>query len=717
MKLRVFASCVLAASSVGVVAAQQVALMPLPKSAQRANGMLVITPAHGESSFSYGFGQTHDERLQAAVRRMVEQLDRTCGGEVRKSALSSQPAAGQATLEIDVAAPGEKIQGIDENESYTLDVTPTGAKLTAPTDVGAMHGMETLLQLATDENGACVLPAFTIEDAPRFPWRGLMVDVVRHFETIPEIERTLDGMEAAKLNVFHWHLSDDQGFRAQSLKFPKLTELASDGQFYTQDQMREVVAYARARGIRVVPEFDMPGHTSSWILAYPKLGSGATPLKALPIVYGTPEAELDPTRESTYKFVDALVGEMSKIFPDQYFHIGGDEVQGKDWQTNPRIQEFMRKHGFQTKQQLQAYFNTRLLKILTKHHKRMIGWDEILQPTLPKDIVIESWRGSESLAAGAKEGYQGILAAPYYMDGQKSSGQMFLADPIPADTTLDASQQKLILGGEATMWAEQIDGETIDSRIWPRTMAVAERFWSPQSDRDVPFMYQRLRKVSLELEDLGLTHISGPETLRRNLADERDPKALDLLASVLTPYTFGQRYHGQRTNGYTSLDRLVDAVVPDPPSRQEIAGDVDSIVGKMKLPPPAPGGPNTDGNVPQGFPPPRKQAMVNLRKRFLDWQREVPEMIALSTKTPRLNDIEPLAVQLGQLGAVGLQALAFLDAHTPAPADWTSQAQATVDKAEKGAALVHFTFLPSLQKLIEAASMQTAQESSSPGTE
>ena len=168
-------------------------------------------------------------------------------------------------------------------------------------------GSRPCLQLATTEQGACVLPAVTIGDVPRFRWRGFMLDVSRHFEPVGAVERTLDGMAAAKLNVFHWHLSDDQSFRAESKKFPKLTEVASEGEYYTQDQLREVVAYARARGIRVVPEFDMPGHGSSWILAYPELAPAA-PIKTLPVVYGMPTAVLDPTRKSTYKFIDTLVG-------------------------------------------------------------------------------------------------------------------------------------------------------------------------------------------------------------------------------------------------------------------------------------------------------------------------------------------------------------------------------------------------------------------------
>ena len=703
MKLPLFASIVLGCAVTAAAGAQQIALMPMPASVQRADGVLTITPAHGESSFTLAYSALHDARLEAATMRMVEQLDRTCGGEVRRSVLTGQTGPS-AILQIAVAGPGEPVQGIDEDESYSLNITPEAAKLSAATDVGAMHGMQTLLQLAINTNGACVLPAITIDDAPRFRWRGLMIDTSRHFEPVDVIKRNLDGMAVAKLNVFHWHLSDDQGFRAESKKFPKLTEIGSGGLFYTQDQMRDVVAYARARGIRVVPEFDMPGHTSSWILAYPDLGSGED-IKALPIVYGTPQAELDPSRESTYKFIDAFVGEMSAIFPDAYFHIGGDETAGKGWMANPKIRAFMQKKGFAGPPELQAYFNQRLLPILKKHGKRMIGWDEILNPALPKDIVIQSWRGEASLAEGAKQGYEGILSAPYYLDGEKTSAQMFLDDPVPADTTLTPDQQKLILGGEVCMWAEQLDAETIDSRIWPRTIAVAERFWSPQSDRDVSYMYQRLRPVSLELEDAGITHISGPEKLRRKLADNLHPEALDLLASVTEPFAFGDRYDNQHTNGYTSLDRLVDAVVADPPSRQEIAGDVAAIAGKVALPPDEKG-PNRSGDVPAGFVPAKGEAMADLRRQFLAWQREAPQMLELATRTPRLNDIAPLALQLSELGAVGMQALGYLDAHLAPPATWTAQANTVVDRAEKGTALVHFTFLTSLRKLVLAASQQ-----------
>jgi hexosaminidase len=654
--------------------ATKLKLMPLPRSVEIGQGELKL-----DEHFHAGFSGTHDARLDAALDRFLLRLDRQCGGIRRAQHDSKDPL----TLTLSVAGPGGAVQGLDEDESYKLAVTSAGVTLTAATDVGAMHGLETYLQLVTTQNGACSLPAVAIDDAPRFAWRGFQLDVVRHFEPISVIERTLDGMAVAKLNVFHWHLSDDQGFRAESKKFPKLTEVASNGQFYKQDEMRHIVDYARARGIRVMPEFDVPGHSASWVMAYPELGDGRT-VKRVPQVYqeyATNQGELDPTKESTYKFLDAFIGEMSGIFPDAYFHIGGDEVDGTGWKSNPAIQAFMQKKGFKTKDELQAYFNQRMLPILKKHGKKMIGWDEILNPALPKDIMVQSWRGEESLSAGAVQGYTGILSAPYYLDGQKTSAEMYLADPIPADTKLTPDQQKLIFGGEICMWAEQINQDTVDSRIWPRSMAVAERFWSPQSDRDVEDMYRRLRAVSLELEDVGLTHISGPQKLRRSIAGSTHTEALDVLASVTEPVSFGEREDTQHTDALTTLNRLVDAVVADPPARQEIAAEVDAVItGK--------GG---------------KAAAMKLRARFLQWQQAAPELLALTQKSAQLSDAAPRVQQLAALASVGLESLAYLDAHAAPPAGWLDKQKAVLKDAGQPVAYVRFVCLESLEKLAEAA--------------
>jgi hexosaminidase len=697
-------SALTATAQVAPIVQSRLALMPLPSSITYGEGALTVTPAGGGgSTFTYRYDHTHDARLEDAVKRALLQLGRVCGGDVLRSTVD-HPASANPSLTINVARPSEPVQTVNEDESYQLSVTAQGATLMAATDSGAMHGLETILQLATNEHGACVLPAVAISDTPRFRWRGFMLDVSRHFAPVPAIERTLDGMAAAKLNVFHWHLSDDQGFRAESKNFPKLTGLGSDGQFYTQDEMREVVAYARERGIRVVPEFDMPGHGTSWILAYPELSPEAH-ITQLPVVYGTPTAVLDPTRESTYKFINTLVEEMGRIFPDEYFHIGGDEVQGQAWLSNPQVAEFMKKKGFTTSAELQAYFNQRLEVILKKHEKKMIGWDEILNPALQKTIVIQSWQGEASLADGARQGYQGILSAPYYLDGQKTSAQMFLADPIPSDTTLTADQQKLILGGEVCMWAEQLNPETVDSRIWPRTMAVAERFWSPQGDRDVSDMYRRLWINSLKLEDVGLTHISAPEVMRRNLLLERHPEALDVLASVLEPVSFHERYEAQHTNGLTTLDRLVDAVVADPPSRQQIAGDVAALVGDVPVPPlPDPKlQPDVSGDVPSGMTPSPEVALGRLRQLFLSWQATEPQLLEDVRETPRLSDAAIRAEQLGELAQVGLSALTYLQTHTAPPAGWQAQQMRILDGAEQPSALVRFTFLHSMRRLVFAA--------------
>ncbi|HEY3626199.1 MAG TPA: family 20 glycosylhydrolase [Terracidiphilus sp.] len=658
-------------------------LLPLPRSISKGTGSLDLG-AH----FDAGFTGAHDARLDAALDRFLYRLDRQCG-EIRRSQYTSRDATS-FVLTLRVAGPGGAVQGVDEDESYQLQVTPSQATLSAATDVGAMHGMETFLQLVRLQNGTCSVPEIGLDDAPRFRWRGFMIDVSRHFEPVAEIERTLDGMAVSKLNVFHWHLSDDQGFRAESKKFPRFTEVASSGQFYTQEQMRDVVAYARARGIRVVPEFDMPGHTSSWILAYPEYGAGED-IKELPKVFGIPRAELDPSNEKTYKFIDAFVGEMAEIFPDEYFHIGGDETKGQGWLENPRIAEFMRKKGFKTPAELQAYFNQRLLPILTKHHKKMVGWDEILNPALPKDIMIQSWRGDASLADGATKGYKGILSAPYYLDAQKTAEMMYLADPIPADTQLTPEQQQLILGGEVCMWAEQLNPETVDSRVWPRTLAIAERFWSTQSVRDVPEMYRRLRVVSLELEDVGLTHISGPQKLRRNLMGALDPEPLDVMASVVEPVSFHERYQGQKTDGLTALDRLVDAVVADPPSRQAIAREIDAVV---------------EAKEPAG----RAAADMALRRRFTQWEQAAPLLEAWAHRSVRLSDVEARAQQLGNLARVGLEALAYIDVHAQPAAGWQEGQMVVIADAEKPSGLVRFVFLPDMRKLVEAAAKTGAGE-------
>ncbi len=535
-------------------------LMPQPLSLTRGSGELALT-----SQFRVRVEPIHSDRLDRAIARSMIRIREKTG-----LPLSTKPGEGDAgsLLELHVAGEGEAVQGLDEDESYSLEVSSSGVRIDAHTVAGAMHGLQTMLQLMQPGGSGYVLPLVSIKDAPRFRWRGLMIDCGRHFEPVSVLERTLDGMAAVKMNVFHWHLTEDQGFRMQSRRFPALTDKGSDGLFYTQEQAREVVRYARDRGIRVVPEFEMPGHSTAWLVAYPKLASGKPPA-GIRREFGISEYALDPTREETYAFIAGFLAEMAEIFPDPYMHIGGDETQSPDWKSNPRIREFMRAHELKDSDALQAYFNQRILKILAGLHKRMVGWDEILNPALPKDVVVQSWRGEESLIKGAKQGYQGVLSAPYYLDAMHSAGQHYLADPLPSNADLTPEQRKLILGGEVCMWAEQLNERTIDSRVWPRTAAIAERFWSPEQMRDVDDMYRRLDPISVELEGVGLRHFSQEGVGLRELAGTENIDALRIFASVLEPVSFSDRYHEQKTSQLTALDRFVDAVRPDPPSGRE----------------------------------------------------------------------------------------------------------------------------------------------------
>ncbi len=357
-----------------------------------------VSPSPGylvvDTSFAVGLDSHADVRLRKTVAMFLNDLRRHTGMLPLDFSITTPE---KAQIAIHCERPSKEMPELGEDESYTLEVTPSGAELSAPTTLGVMRGLQTFLQLIETTPQGFALPTVWIEDKPRFPWRGLMIDSGRHFIPVDVIKRNLDAMAAVKLNVLHWHLSENQGFRVESKLFPKLQGMGSDGLFYSQDQVRGIIAYARDRGIRVVPEFDMPGHSTAWFVGYPELASAPGPY-SVERKWGVFDPAMDPTRAGTYKFLDAFIGEMAALFPDQFFHIGGDEVNGKQWNANPEIQHFIRAHGLKDNAGLQAYFNTRVQKLVAKHGKTMEGWDEILRPDLPKSIVIQSWRGQKSTA-------------------------------------------------------------------------------------------------------------------------------------------------------------------------------------------------------------------------------------------------------------------------------------------------------------------------------
>src|SRR5579872_1558831 len=446
MKILTLCSGVLLCALLSGAARADWNLMPLPSQITAGQGKLKV-----DQSFRVALTGYREPRLERAASRLVSHIERLTGIPI-SAELAPNPS--QATLEIATTNASLPVQKLDEDESYRLEVTPTHARITAPNPLGAMHGMETFLQLIAAGTDSFSAPTVDINDRPRFGWRGTMLDVSRHWMPVSVVHRTLDAMAAVKLNVFHWHLSDDQGFRVESRVFPKLNEFGSDGHFYTQQQVHEIIEYARDRGIRVVPEFDMPGHATAWFVAYPELASGPGPY-SIERKWGIFDPAIDPTREEPYQFLDGLIAEVTSLFPDDYFHIGGDEVNGNQWKANPRIRDFMSTHNMKTTEELQASFSRRVIPMVTKYGKKVIGWDEILSPDLPAGTVIQSWRGQKSLAEASRLGFAGILSAPYYLDLMHSAADHYAGDPLEKESAALTDEQKArILGGESCMWVE-----------------------------------------------------------------------------------------------------------------------------------------------------------------------------------------------------------------------------------------------------------------------
>ena len=654
-------------------------LMPMPASVQMKIGQLVIDP-----SFTIGITGHSDALLQHAVEIFLDNLRRQTGIPPLDMKIVD---AAQAKLIIHCEGPSKPVQEFGEDESYSLEISSTGAKLDAATTLGIMRGLQTFLQMVQTTSDGFAVPAIAIRDQPRFSWRGLMIDVSRHFIPLDVLKRNLDGMAAVKLNVFHWHLSDDQGFRVESQKFPKLQELGSDGLYYTQAEVRDLIAYAHDRGIRVVPEFDMPGHSTAWFVGYPELASAPGPYQ-IERKWGVFDPAMDPTQERTYKFLDTFIGEMARLFPDRYFHIGGDEVNGKQWDANPNIQAFMRAHGMKNNQDLQAYFNTRVQKIVSKHGKTMVGWDEILRPDLPKDIVVQSWRGQYSLAAAAKLGYRGLLSFGYYVDLNWPASRHYAVDPISAPANLSPEEKQRILGGEACMWSEYVSPENIDSRLWPRTAAIAERLWSRQDLTDVHSMYQRLRSVSQRLDWLGLTHNSNYEPMLRRIAGSNDISALRTLTDVLEPvkdYT-REEIAAVEATSLAPLNRVVDAARPESETARHFSELVNALIAGQ-----------ADANA--------KQEIAMWLSRWRDNQANLQ---SLESQSFLLKEIVPLSQDLSAVAVTGLQALDYVNRGERAPDSWTAEQFALLQEAEKPKAQLLLMVAPAVRELVEASSGQKA---------
>jgi hexosaminidase len=665
--------------------------MPVPAKLQAGNGQWVVqqgftiylggdpscTGSRRRSSvmgLTVSISEGGDPRLGAATLRFVDHLSRATGIPLRY-----QPGdEDKATIAIRCEHSGDKVQKLGEDESYVLDVTESGAKLSAPTTLGVIHGLQTLLQLVGPTQQGFAAPAVHIEDAPRFPWRGLLLDACRHWMPVGVVKRTLDGMEAVKMNVLHFHLSEYQGFRVESKKFPKLQEMGSNGFYYTQDEIKDVISYARDRGIRVVPEFDMPGHSTSWFVGYPELAAAPGPYQ-IEKRWGVFDPAMDPTKESTYKFLDKFIGEMAELFPDDFFHLGGDEVNGKQWDANPEIQKFKKLHNLKTNGDLQAYFNQHVVKIIEKYKKTPVGWDEVLHPDLPKDVVVQSWRGPESEAKAVQAGHRALLSHGYYLDLAESAESHYLVDPLSGDAAnLSPEQQKMILGGEACMWSEMVTPENVDSRLWPRNAAIAERLWSPADVRDVNSMYQRLEVMSDRLDTLGLTHHSALRMMQERLAPD-NLQSVRTLADTVEPAKGYHRGSREKYNTDAALNGFPDSIPPESIPARNFAQLVERVLSGSSSP----------------------EDLTAAHDLMDAWSLNHQKLAPALQNLP-LSEDSQVSQDLSTASSIGLQALDMFAAHTPAPAGWADQQIAQLEEMKKREAEVLLMIVPPIEKLVQA---------------
>ena len=649
-------------------------LMPQPASLTRNSERFTIT-----DKFRLSVIGNPDRRVYAEASRFMRRIGEKTGYFLDKQGyVTAGDSSITASLLLRIKRPGKLM--LNENESYILEINSTQAVVTAETDLGAIHALETLMQLVSADEKGYYFPGLLIVDSPRFAWRGMLLDVALHFMPMDVIKRTLDGMAAVKMNVLHLHLCNDQGFRVESKLFPQLQQSASDGTYFTQENIKEIIAYAGQRGIRIVPEFVVPAHTTAILCAFPELAS-VKKTYALQRYFGVFDPVLDPTNEKVYVFLEKLFGEMAKLFPDQYFHIGGDENTGKDWENTPHIKAFMKAKGMKTFMELQTYFNKRILPIVKKNGKTMMGWDEILQPGVPNDIVIQSWRGKDAFYESIRKGYQAILSNGYYIDLIQPADFHYLNDPLPKDIHLTHDEEKRVLGGEATMWSEHVTPQTVDSRIWPRTAAIAERLWSPREVNDVNDMYRRLDAVSLYLDGLGLKHISYKQGFLRRLANGYDTKALEMLVNVIEPLKIYERNQGDTMyTVFSPYTKLADVATPD----QELPRIFNNLVDSFL---------KTHSPI----------AEKKIREQLTAWKENHEAFMQLLKKSPVLEEAKLLSENLAKIASAGLEAIAFIHQRDVADNDWVQQKMSITEKAKEQSGRCDLQVIKPIQKLIRAA--------------
>jgi hexosaminidase len=672
MNIKIFAMCFFLCAAVVNGAEQpgvpQLKLMPMPAAIEQAPGKFRVN-----TDFGVAITGANDARIPAAVARMLERMERKTGFFL-KEARNRKPG-----LQIHCATAGAALPSLSADESYELEITPDAVRLSANEPAGILRGLETFLGLIDIDEESFFLPGVKISDHPRFRWRGINIDVSRHWQPVEFIRRTLDAMAAVKMNVLHWHLSNDQGFRVESLIYPRLHEVASEGDYYTQEQIREVVSYARDRGIRVVPEFDVPGHTTALLVAYPELGSAKKDYEIERSI-GVFDPTLNPADEKVYEFLDAFIGEMTGLFPDEYFHIGGDEVTARHWNANPEIQKFRTQNNLKSNQDLQAYFNRRVMEILRRYNKKMIGWTEVLHSDLPKDAVVQAWQSKPTIPDILRRGHPAILSRGFYLDHMRPASFHYEIDMFGGEASkLSEEERSRLLGGEACMWAEFVDKHNIESRIWPRAAVIAERFWSPAEVRDTSDMYRRLEYIEKELVIQGLISPGGDSWLFRRMTPEAGSDSFRVLTELLKPIILSERQRARKYFTDTPLNRLADVLLPESRPARRFDGIVSRALSKPSI---------------------SKEDAAEIRAALTRWQTGVRDAVPALRRSFLLKEMIPVAENINELLELALDALRLIETGGKPSAEQREKAQALLEKSGKIQAETEIVIVSTVEKLM-----------------
>ncbi|MGS0581420.1 family 20 glycosylhydrolase [Xanthomonas oryzae pv. oryzicola] len=515
---------------------------PAAAAANTARTPLPLIPAavevkRGSGSFVVGTGTVisivpGDADARRSAEHLADLLLRTRGLRLEVRAETSA-SPGSIRLERSAQAP------VAHKEGYSLEVDAKGVRIAARDGAGLLYGAVSAWQLMTPDThkGEVQLPSVAIRDWPRFSWRGQHLDVARHFHDVDTVKHVLDTMALHKLNVLHWHLTDDQGWRIEIKRYPKLTEVGAwrtppgagmdgipqrYGGFYTQEQISEIVAYAARLHITVLPEIDMPGHAQAAVAAYPEEVGVPGVRTQVGVDWGV-NPYLFNTSERSLTFITNVLDEVLTLFPSTYIHIGGDEAVKDQWEASPAVRAQMRKLGVKDAHAMQGWFNEQLAAYLTQHGRRMIGWDEILEGGVPASASVMSWRGVEGAVTAAKQGHDVVLAPGdwLYLDNLQTTrndepngrltvlplSKVYAFDPVPAG--LSAEQARHVLGAQGALWSEYISSRWhVDHALFPRLSAVAEVTWSPKAARNwnsflarMPAQLQRYKALSIDYSD------------------------------------------------------------------------------------------------------------------------------------------------------------------------------------------------------------------------